>query len=72
MQYCWCESDVSHGNDNINDNINANDNDNDNDADNDVNDGTGDNNDLWFKRQSHVISKQYISNGYLRGWNRHM
>lgn len=70
MQYCWCESDVSHGNDNINDNINAND--NDNDADNDVNDGTGDNNDVWFKRQSHVISKQYISNGYLRGWNRHM
>lgn len=70
MQYCWCESDVSHGNDNINDDINAND--NDNDADNDVNDGTGDNNDVWFKRQSHVISKQYISNGYLRGWNRHM
>lgn len=70
MQYCWCESDVSHGNDNINDNINAND--NDNDADNDVNDGTGDNNDVWFKRQSHVISKQYISNGYLRGWNWHM
>lgn len=49
MQYCWCESDVSHGNDNINDNINDNGNDNDNDDDNDVNDGNGDNNDVWFK-----------------------
>lgn len=49
MRYYWCESDVSHGNDNINDNINDNGNDNDNDDDNDVNDGNGDNNDVWFK-----------------------
>ena len=48
MPYCWCESDVSHGNDDINDNINDNGNDNDNDDDNDVNDGNGDS-DVWFK-----------------------